>query len=889
MANVYYTVKKGDTLSEIAKKYNTTTTKLAQLNDLGNPNRIYTGQKLLISGSKSSKKNSSSSKTKNSSNKVSINHFGLQSNTDNTMFVTWKWSRSYTDSYRVIWYYATGDGVSFIGNDGTTNDKQSTYSKPSNATKVWVKIKPISTKQKKNNKESYRWTANWAQSKTYLTKNDPPETPSAPSVSLEKFKLTAELDNLDVNATKIEFQVVKDNKTVFKTGKVTISKAHVSYSCTVSAGGEYKVRCRAIRGSLKSDWSQYSSNEATIPATPSKGITSIKAASTTSVYAKWDKVTNATSYELEYATKKSYLGSSDKTNSITGITTNYYTKTGLESGQVYYFRLRVVNDKGNSGWSAVKSVVVGKKPSAPTTWASSTTVKVGDPLNLYWVHNSQDGSSQTYAKLEMTVDGETTTESIKNTTDEDLKDKTSVKSIDTSAYASGAKILWRVRTRGVINEYSDWSVQRTVDIYAPPVLSINLANQNEEIIDTVESFPFYISGYYGPNTQTPTGYHVTIQALSSYETVDNTGLERIVSANEVIYDKYFDTSDNLLVELTPDSIDLEDGIEYKVNVVLSMNSGLTAEDELTFTVSWEDKDYAPTTSISIDPDTLTATITPYCFYYPIINRVVQLVDNVYTMTEEVADIIDEGVGVDDALTDEGEQVFSGTKADGSTVLYCEYEGDETLVDSVTLSVYRREFDGTFTEIGVGLTNDGQSNVIDPHPALDLARYRIVATDKSTGAISFSDPPGEPLPEGVMPSIVIQWAEDWTEFNVTKDEQDELEQPPWEGSLLKLPYNVDVSNSYDPDVSHIEYAGRQHPVSYYGTQKGETATWNTDIPKSDEDTLYALRRLSIYMGDVYVREPSGSGYWASVKVSFSQSHDSMTIPVTLNITRVEGGI
>ena len=44
-----------------------------------------------------------------------------------------------------------------------------------------------------------------------------------------------------------------------------------------------------------------------------------------------------------------------------------------------------------------------------------------------------------------------------------------------------------------------------------------------------------------------------------------------------------------------------------------------------------------------------------------------------------------------------------------------------------------------------------------------------------------------------------------------------------------------------------------------------------------------------MGDVYVREPSGSGYWANIKVSFSQAHKEVVIPVTLELTRVEGGV
>ena len=108
-------------------------------------------------------------------------------------------------------------------------------------------------------------------------------------------------------------------------------------------------------------------------------------------------------------------------------------------------------------------------------------------------------------------------------------------------------------------------------------------------------------------------------------------------------------------------------------------------------------------------------------------------------------------------------------------------------------------------------------------------------------------------------------------------------------MVKLPYNVDITDDNDPDVSLIEYIGRKHQVSYYGTQVGQTATWKTDIPKSDVETLYALRRLAIYQGDVYVRESSGSGYWAHVTVSISKTHQNRIVPVSLKVTRVEGGI
>ena len=47
-ASVYYTVKRGDTLSGIASKYGTTYQHLAQINGIANPNKIYAGQKLRI-------------------------------------------------------------------------------------------------------------------------------------------------------------------------------------------------------------------------------------------------------------------------------------------------------------------------------------------------------------------------------------------------------------------------------------------------------------------------------------------------------------------------------------------------------------------------------------------------------------------------------------------------------------------------------------------------------------------------------------------------------------------------------------------------------------------------------------------------------------------------
>jgi hypothetical protein len=882
-----HTVVKGDTLWEIAKKYLGDGTKykqLAAINNISNPDLIYVGQVIKLSSD-----GSSSNTTSANDNKPTVKQFGLQSNVDGVLFATWSWDKKNTASYKVLWTYDTGNGVWFVGSNSTINvdeddptvSRQSTYSVPGSAKRVKFKVKPISKTYTKNKTETHYWEAEWSTEELYAD-STPLATPGIPSVEIDKYKLTATLENITVDALGIEFEIVKDNaNTSFKTGKATIASAHASYSCTVDAGGEYKVRCRAYKGNDYSEWSQYSSNVSTIPATPA-GITEIRASSKTSVYLEWSTTNAATTYDIEYATKKEHFDGSDQTTTKTGIEFTKYDVSGLESGTEYFFRVRASNSKGSSAWSDIKSVVIGKKPAAPTTWSSTTTAITGEALTLYWVHNSEDGSSQVYADLELYINGVKETHTIKNSTDEDEKDKTSSYTIDTSSYIEGTKIQWRVRTSGITNEYGDWSIQRSIDIYAPPTLEMRITDVNARNLDKITSFPFYISSVPGPNTQAPIGYHLVIASNEIYETTDNKGNQRTVNAGEQVYSKYFDTNESLLVEFSAGNIDLENNVEYTITCTVSMNSGLSVETSKVIGVAWTEVTYEPNAEIGIDEDTLTAYIRPYCIDREIATLKVLKSGESYTATRaKIYGVW--GEIVPGAKTDTGELVYHGVNESGEDVYFCYSEVIVPLLN-VLLSVYRREFDGRFVEIAHNLDSAKNTTVTDPHPALDYARYRIVATSKTTGSVSYYDTPGYPV--GAK-AAVIQWDEAWTNFETSEDEV--LEQPPWSGSMLKLLYDIDVSDNNDPDVELVKYIGRENPVGYYGTQLGHSSDWSMKIEKNDKETLYALRRLQRWMGDVYVREPSGSGYWANIKVSFDQKHCELTIPVSLRITRVEGGV
>lgn len=827
MANVTYTVKKGDTLNSIAQKYNTTVSKLMSLNpSIKKTNLIYVGQVLVVSGT-------AATVAKNKSSTPKIIDWGVLSTNDHTLLAYWSWDKDHTDHYDLRWEYDTGDDHWWRAYDGSdytkTSNKYYHYTAPTGATKVRFCMRAVAKTHKVNGKpQPYFPNTSWTTWKEYVFPATAPDKPSAPSIKIEGYKLTATMENLDSDITEVDFVVTRDDETRQARGTSGVKLKHSEFTCTVSAGHEYKARCRVKnKKGIWSEWSDYSGNEGTMPNALS-GFKSIRALSSTSVFLDWVGVSSADSYEIEYTTNKSYFDSSNEVKSMSvGSAVSHAEVTGMETGETYYFRIRAVNAKGESAWIYSDPITIGRRPAAPTTWSSTTTVITGETLTLYWVHNAEDNSTQTFAELELNIGGSVTTQTIKTSTPEEEDEKTYNYTINTTSYTEGTKIQWRVRTAGITKEYSDWSIQRTVDIYAPPSLTINVTDVNGTSIETLTSFPFNISAYAYPNTQQPIGYHVTITANEAYETLDNNGNTKLVGVGEAIFSKFYDINTSLHVTVAPSDLRIENNISYTITVTVGMDSGLSAEASTYLTVAWADDIYEPNAKIVIDPDTLSATIGPYC---------------------------DDGEG--------------------------------NLFEDILLSVYRREFDGGFVEIAKDIPNTGYTYFTDPHPSLDYARYRIVATSQTTGTISYYDVPGVPVGGN---AVVLQWAEEWREFDVPDNVESEVSEIPWTGSMLILPGNIDVSESNKPDVELIEYIGRAHPVSYYGTQIGSTATWNMEIPSNDKETLYALRRLSRWMGDVYVREPSGSGYWANITVSFSQKHCDMTIPITLGITRVEGGM
>ena len=895
-----YTVVWGDTLSGIAKRYGTTVNYLAKLNNIRNVNLIYVGQVLKIKETVTvtpsrpnptpAPSSSGSTQSRPAPTRATITAFGIQSDSDSTVFACWSWDRGNTDKFDVRWFYRTAENIKFTGSTSSVEPLensifQSIYTIPSNAISVSFQVKPIAKTHKVNDNDVYYWTAQWSTEKTYYVKDTPPGVAPTPTATMDGYTLNVEVENVPDDIDSIDFNVIQDDAKFYKSGVSKVSYGVAKYSCSVDPGHTYKVRCRSIKKNMYGYWSSYSGDVNTKPEKPEK-ILEIRGVTETAITLSWSEVKTADSYDIEYAIKLEYLGASNATNVVNNVTSPRYTLTGLSSGEKYFIRVRAVNTQGTSDWTEASSIVLGAKPSAPTTWSTTSTAMIGEEMRLYWMHNSKDGSKESKAELKYIVNNGD--EIIKEIIKTNVSENVSYYILPSSSYTEGASIRWSVRTAGVTGEYGPWSAMRLISLYAPPSLSLTISDGEtaDTIVNSVTKYPFYILANAGPNSQTPIGYHLSVITKDSYETVDEHGNVKMVAKGQEIYSKFLDVNDrNLSVKMTPGDINLENNIEYELQCTVTMDSGLTVEESLIFRVSLDDVTYYPMAEIIFNEDTLSANIRPYCVDRPYIFYSVTFdeTSGQYTRTNVEIDPL-EGVSVDNAVTDKDDLVFVGVNTSDDVIYFAVVQSNiEYLVESVTLSVYRQEYDGRFVEIARDIKNTNSMYVTDPHPALDLARYRVVATDMDNGSISYTDIPGYSV--GVK-SVIIQWDETWSNLQASEDPIAEVT---WAGSMLKLPYNIDVSDSNSLDVSLIEYIGRSHPVSYYGTQLGVTSTWRVDIPKHDKNTLYGLRLLSIYTGDVYVREPSGSGYWANISVSFEQKHRELIIPVTLTIKRVEGGM
>lgn len=855
--------------------------------------------------------------------------------------------------YEYYWYYqVTTNGTWFPSStDSTKITNHSTsmvsYSPPNNAIAVMFKMRAVmekkewpndKKKQKVKKCPSFDW---WPV--TQVITDSTANTPAIPSAShtvdknnVVTFTVNLSTEEVNKGVDEIHFNVAQ----VARTGGVdTYKTIHVNMTIPVIAnkaiwhitlpGGYsyvYQAMARISSTGKQSAWSDWSSQTERIQTSPAKPTwdEDPKLNTASSIRIKFSVTGYAEEYEIEYAEKEIYLSDGTGMSQSTTVKeekpedpkhTRVVYLNNLETGNTYFIRVRARSSKFDpSEWSDIKTINIGREPGPPSTYSSKTAAKIGDTIRLYWVHNTQDGSSQTSAELAFYMNndkellgGSTIIYPNPNYENEYERDKTLFYPLELTAdshyditdqsktydFKDGDLLEWKVRTKGVYNGgdnggYGDYSALRQVTMFSPPVgylffksgwlwNPLNLKDHTIPIdqlptVTMIDRYPFIVVMSATPDTQQVISFNLQISnAGPAYETENIYGETVTVGRDEVLYQNYFDVEDldkdvknRKTLALYPNDIHFVNSKTYRFTLDVYTNSGLSAEPVVADVQAQlvTASPFEPEAYIEADQENMVAYISPAC----------------YDST--------------------GESEYDPTVEEYDEPI------ERTLTENVLMDVYRINTDGTFTLIEENIPND-ERTIFDPHPSLDYARYRIVATKYSTGEINFMDYTAEKM--GIH-SLVIQWEEnfesvsDSSEIFNTDSDLDTLDASRalvgYSGNRIVLPWNIDTTESFSPDVAFIEYIGREHPVSYYGTQLGQTASWSTLIAKYDPDSeeyqdfdtnlLFKLRKLARYMGNCYVREPSGTGYWANVTVNWSQTHNDPGIPVSLEIKRVEGG-
>lgn len=848
--------------------------------------------------------------------KVSDVKISRDESTSRDLVVTWKFScvatvkhdygattvekvsnAYYTSGFKIRWWWNNELGIPFLGSEKTVNftPQNDRFTIPDSAKNVWVHIMPISKsytvkrrdydgngEYKEVSEENVYFKGEWSSQVTYSTTVSLPDVPPVPSIDIENSHLTLEVNDVKVNygvdpsKCMIQWQICQDNKVnsdgtyYINSIKSYLINNRAGTDRNVELGHEYKARCRLIqpfgnsyRYSKYSEWSTIVKTKPNVVPKITECYSRKSPDGSSVVCLAWTSVSYADSYDIEYTDDKQYFEkgvSSNGTTPVNDIKSTKHELKGLESGKRYYFRVRAKNEKDSTSWSSYKSVVLGSTPDVPTTWSSTVTAMVGEKIILYWTHNTEDGSKEESAKLWLGINKEIDSNDFiaisKQYSSEESKDTISSFEIDTKKYSelsSGGTIKWKVSTKGISDEWSARSIERTINVYKKPSLSVdiflkNTSGETENFEGTIYNLPFYVRMIPEATNQRPIGCYIEIKSNKSYQTFDDTASIINISEGQVIFKENItipELNSGIKVEgnnynienqdevyyirksFKASNIDLKDGKSYTLNCKVYFDTGLVASYKETMNISWIDS-------------------IPDCFL-------------------------------------DGDVTYIESSYSTLVSPRC-LDKNSNPIENYLVSVYRKNYDGTFTAIAEDLDSYNLTEVEDPHPSLDYARYRIVATSTITGEVNYNDI--APHKIGCS-SIILRWDDVWSTYN-----QSLYADQAWRswnnGSLLALPYNIGISDSNSADVELIEYIGRENPVSYYGTQIGSSSTWTVEIDRNDKETLYSLRRLARWMGDVYVREPSGSGYWASINISFSQKYNSRVIPVTINVKRVEGG-
>lgn len=324
------------------------------------------------------------------------------------------------------------------------------------------------------------------------------------------------------------------------------SKSYIDTGCAVDRFYKYKIRALNASGATDFVETDYVYNTPCAPGTPSGQRVGESGVSLTIP----NSSKTATGGEIQRSTDCKTWETIAKLNAMP---TSFTDEPGAGT---YYYRARNTRDALTSAWSSPSAAVVSScKPAKPTLLEPASYAAVdlfnSSDVELAWQHNPLDGSAQTYAEIQYRFTGWKET----CTTTAGPEQRVTFELISTT---EDIGLDWRVRTRGISSEMSDWSEWRTFRICHRPTVGFVTPEDG----DVVEVLPLPLRISYDD----PSGAFASA-ALSVI--CDD------VTMSTVELSPAFDPeTGHFVTELTRDMLALESGKSYVLEVIARSTTGL---------------------------------------------------------------------------------------------------------------------------------------------------------------------------------------------------------------------------------------------------------------------------------------------------------------------------
>ena len=380
-----------------------------------------------------------------------------------------------------------------------------------------------------------------------------------------------------------------------------------SYEQQERADGSTCYAVDAIMSSVSTIW-----DGGEVPMAPSSVVLSETDVAGT-IRVTWDWAwEEADSAVLSWANHKDAWESTEEPNeyTISNLHAAKWNISGLEIGQTWYVRVRLVRGQTMGPWSAIATIDLSSPPATPYLILDQDVIAEDGSVTASWVYVSSDGTPQAYAEI------------YDATRDEIIAHTETAQHVTIEAEEVGWEVGQTyelcVRVSSTSGKTSpDWSDPVPITIATPPAVEISSTSlQTITVVDdettgdsrselSLRALPMSVT-LSGPGSGDISQLKIERAAEYHVERPDETefnGYEgEAVVLMEVIGTGPFEITEEDLIG------SLDDGAAYRLIVTTQDGLGQSAEAALDFEVHWNHQALMPTATVVMDGDAAKITI-----------------------------------------------------------------------------------------------------------------------------------------------------------------------------------------------------------------------------------------------------------------------------------------